>query len=516
MKPNKGVVTTFALMALLFTGCGDKGSELSSEVSEEMESITAEMETSRDLAEFIEEITEADGEELLEDAGLDVSFAPPGISFAPGPLERLVIPRVPFPPELMPGGMVDKENVELEFYDCGETRCRFQQGVIPYTFPTRHYLDAAEIDVELTYSSTFTEASGNLNLTPPYLPDNPGASGPAAYVSSVYSVVRDLRGETTQIVSEGTGTISENRSEPMREFAWTTTGFPDTVQICGDEELSPVSEEEYAYADLAYQVRETTRNYPDGITDYRHRNLARQEGLITGNSLHLHRNGNTIASALELDPGDTPRCPLDDSGTITVRRTFSLPDDLPEGVTVPVREEIVITRAGRTDTISSTLTLNTGEVLTRTLEREIISPADCAAWESESSRPTVVAVITGETYQGGTLDLTVTRDAIGLNIAGTRTHSDGSYTEIQLNRYRATVNTRLQAARYDEEGSLRARIELNLRARQGRGQVIIYGEDGGTDTLMLVFPCNGKGYWYPEGNPSNRHRLSLRKLFARL
>ena len=147
LKLNNGAVTAAALGALLLLGCGDNGSGLSSGVSEGMESITAELETSQDLADFIEEITEADGDELLEDAGLDVSFAPPEISFAPGPLERLVIPRVPFPPELMPGGMVDKENIELEFYDCGETRCRVQQGVIPYTFSTRHYIDAAEISV---------------------------------------------------------------------------------------------------------------------------------------------------------------------------------------------------------------------------------------------------------------------------------------------------------------------------------------------------------------------------------
>ena len=515
-KRAEGLVIILAAGMLFLNGCSDADSVLPAAISEEMESVAAEVEANQDLAEFIEEITELGSEEMLEDAGLDVDFAPPEISFAPGGIDHLVIPRLPFPPELFPAGMVDREGVEITFHECGETRCRVERAVIPYTFPVRHYLDAAEIDVSLSYSSSLTGGSGDLNLTAPFLPDNPGASGPAAYVSGSYTVVRDLNGETTRLVGEGTGIISEDPEEKMREFAWTTTGFPESDLVCGETVMNPESEEEYIYADAGLQARETVRNYPDGVTGYHYRNHVRQGGLMTGKSLHLYRNGNTTSTTLELDPGESPHCPLDDSGTLNIVRTFTVPDDLPEGVTVPVREVTAITRTGAVETIESSLTLNTGEVLTRTLEREIISPADCQEWEADSPRPPLVAALTGDTYQGGTLDLTITRDETGIFIEGTRTHPDGSYTEIQYNRYRATVQNQLQAVRYDSEGALRTRIELTLTARQGRGKATVFDEAGDGDTLIIVFPCNGQGFWYLEGNPGDRRAMSRRKLFSQL
>jgi len=526
MKRNQsgriGLIILAGGVLLFLAACGGGGKEpvSSPEMSAQAQSLATEIDASQNVADFEEDTGDVTDQE--NDAAQDegVALAPPDPAFAIGVTTAesgVIFPRAFFPSELVPRGTVEKSKVIIDYYNCGaldKSLCRIKDVEIPFRFPARHWLDAAEVKTTsaLVYSSALTGAAGDLNLTHRYAPRFPNRSGPAAYVSAEFQVIRDLRGETDQITSTGTGVYSEDPDNPYYEFTWTTTGFPASVRICREDVIEPSQIDDYIFSDSSTRIRETLKTFPDGITAYYHRYVKRENGVIYTDSFRLDRRGGTLSVQAVIDPGAAPRCPLDDTGTINVTRIFPVDSDLPEGVTVPVREVTVIDKQGLTETVSSTLTLSNGQILTRTLTREVQSPESCPAWENTSPRPAIVVHITGQLYRGGTLDLTVTRDELGLSITGTRTQPDGSYTEIEITRYRDSEGTEIKAERYDPDKALRAEVSIDFRGnQQGRGQIVIFTEDGNTNTIGLRFTCEGKGYWYPSDKPSDKHVFGKEK-----
>ena len=509
--------------ALLFQaacGGGGNGAVSSAEMSAQTQSLAAEIDAGQSVADFEEDTGDVTDLEIdaVQDEG--VALAPPDPVFAAAVTTAesgVIFPRAFFPSELIPRGTVEKSRVNIDYYNCGvldKSLCRIKDVEIPFRFPARHRLDAAEVETTsaLVYSSALTGAAGDLNLTHRYAPKRPNLSGPAAYVSAEFKVVRDLRGETDQITSTGTGVYSEDPANPYYNFSWTTTGFPASVRVCRDDVIQPTRIDDSIFSDSTTRIRETLKTFPDGVTAYHHRSVIRENGVIYTDSFRLNRRGGTLSVQAVIDPGATPRCPLDDTGTINVTRTFPVESDLPEGVTVPVREVTVINKQGLSENVSSTLTLSNGETLTRTLEREVQSSASCPEWEAASPKPAIVVHVTGQLYRGGTLDLTVTRDELGLSITGTRTQPDGSYTQVEINRYRDTEGTEIRAEKHGADDTLRSEVEIELKGhQQGRGQITVYSEDGDTKEIMLKFTCDGKGYWYPSDNPSDKHEFGKEK-----
>ncbi|MCX5860226.1 MAG: hypothetical protein NT056_10130, partial [Proteobacteria bacterium] len=362
------------------------------------------------------------------------------------------------------------------------------------------------------YSRALTGTTGDLNLTHRYAPKHPNLSGPAADVSVSFSVIRTPKGQAPELTTTGTGVYSEDPANLYYNFNWTTTGFPVSVKVCRDDVIQPTKIDDSIFSNSTTRIRETLKTFPDGVTAYYHRSVKHENGVIYTDSFRLNRKGGELSVQAVINPGATPRCPLDDTGTINVTRTFPLDADLPEGVTVPVREVTVINRQGLTDQVSSKLTLSNGQTLTRTLTRKVESPASCADWEAASPKPAIVVHVTGELYRGGTLDLTVTRDESGLSITGTRTQPDSGYSRIEVDRYRNSEETGIMAESYDADNTLRAEVTINLVShRQGRGQIIIYSPEGEPRVILLKFTCDGKGYWYPSDNPSDKHEFGKEK-----
>ncbi|MDD5223500.1 MAG: hypothetical protein PHE84_05885 [bacterium] len=508
-----------ALLFLAACGGGGKAAVSSQDESAEAQSLAAEIDAGQSAADFEEDtgdITDQENDAVL---GEGVALAPPDPVFPMAVTtdeSGLIIPRAFVPFELMPKGTVDKSNVVVEYYNCGaldKSSCRVKNLDVPFLFPERHWLESAEAQTTspLVYSSSLTGTAGDLNLTRHYAPKHPALS-PAAYVSVSFSVVRSPQGQAPELSTTGTGVYSEDTSNPYYSFTWTTTGFPESVKVCREDVIEPAQVQESVSLDAATRIRETLKTFPDGVTAYFHRSVKHENGMIYTSSFRLNRKGGELSVRAVINPGATPRCPLDDTGTINVTRTFPLDADLPEGVTVPVREVTVINRQGLTDQVSSKLTLSNGQTLTRTLTRKVESPASCADWEAASPKPAIVVHVTGELYRGGTLDLTVTRDESGLNITGTRTQPDGGYSRIEVDRYRDSEETGITAENYDADNTLRAEVSINLVGhRQGRGQIVIYSPEGETRVILLKFTCDGKGYWYPSDDPSDKHEFGKEK-----
>lgn len=508
-----------ALLFLAACGGGGKTAVSSQEESAQAQSLATETDADQNVADFEEDTGDVTDQEI--DAAQDegVALAPPDPAFAVAVTTTesgVIFPRAFFPSGLIPKGTVEKSKVIIDYYNCGarESLCRIKDVNIPFQFPTKHWLNAAEVKTTspLVYSSALTGTTGDLNLTHRYAPNHPSLSGKAAYVSVSFSVTRSPKGQAGDLTTTGTGVYSEDSANPYYSFNWTTTGFPTSVKVCRDDVIEPTQFKDSLTVDATSRDRETLKTFPDGITAYYHRYVKIGNGVISSDSFRQNRKGGTLSVQAVINPRATPRCPLDDTGTINVTRTFPVDADLPEGVTAPVREVTVINKQGLTENISSTLTLSNGQTLTRTLTRQVQSPANCTDWESASPQPAIVTHVTGQLYRGGTLDLTVTRDELSLTITGTRTQADGSYSQIEVDRYQDAEKTTVRAGNYGADKTLQAEVTINLVGdRQGSGQITVYTQDGNSKVIMLKFTCDGKGYWYPSDNPSDKHEFGKEK-----
>ena len=201
MKRNQsgriGLIILAGGVLLFLTACGGGGKETASpaEMSAEAQALAAEVDAGQNIADLEEDIGDVTGEESAADQSNGVEMAPPAIAFAPSLAKErgLVFPRPFFPAELLPQGEIKKDEVEIDYYSCGATDellCRIKNADIPWQFPKRHWLDAAEVKTTsaLVYSSALTGAAGDLNLTHRYAPRFPNRSGPAAYVSASFKV----------------------------------------------------------------------------------------------------------------------------------------------------------------------------------------------------------------------------------------------------------------------------------------------------------------------------------------
>jgi hypothetical protein len=322
-----------------------------------------------------------------------------------------------------------------------------------------------------------------------------------------------VRGEANPIITIGTGLIYEDQqTNPFYTFTWTTTGFPSSVTVCNEDVIEPLQVDDYVLVDSISRIRETTKTYPDGVSAYYYRSAIFDGGTVYVDSFRRSREGGTISVQAVLDTGSTPDCPLDDTGTISVIRTFPVPSHLAEGVTAPVEETAVIDKQGLTENVSFTLTYSNGQILTRSWQRQVQSPTSCSAWETASSPSSLVTQVTGPLYLGGDLDFTVTHDVLGLSLTGTQTQTDGSYTEFEVDRYQNAEVSSLQAKQYQADHTLTAEMAVKLRGdSQGQGQITVFA-GGNTQAIIPHFTCNGEDFWSSNDDPSDRHELGSGKL----
>ncbi|MCX5858314.1 MAG: hypothetical protein NT056_00215, partial [Proteobacteria bacterium] len=145
------ILTGGALLFLAACGGGGNAVVSSQEESAQAQSLATEIDAGQSVADFEEETGDvADLEnEAAQDEG--VALAPPDPVFAVGVTTAesgVIFPRAFFPSELIPQGTVEKSKVTINYYDCGaldKSLCRIKDVDIPFLFPARHWLDAAEV-----------------------------------------------------------------------------------------------------------------------------------------------------------------------------------------------------------------------------------------------------------------------------------------------------------------------------------------------------------------------------------
>lgn len=257
-----------------------------------------------------------------------------------------------------------------------------------------------------------------------------------SYVRAGFTVTRtmkDRQGNDVTLTTAGHRVWSTIAGEwYVVDAAYETTGFPSR-----DDGRPAVSSTTFS---RSFAVPDTTATsgrsertvtFADGATDntVRYATYDRASGHMTGTWLHTGPRGFRGEGEFDVDLNGTPFCRLDDSGTISVDRTFG------EAVTRVVSEHVDIVRDGTVTTIDGTLTAADGATRTKSLTRTQVKPTDCS--QDGAARE---YTLEGTTYRGAEISLDVKTSPGSLVIDGSRTLKNGNVETVHVVRSEGVMN----------------------------------------------------------------------------
>lgn len=449
-----------AAAAVALAACGDLKETLQNRM-QDRDLREAALEQSQFAAEAYD-ITadDDDAESYLDEDETGISnMGGPQLSAGLAPADLVAAaPGAPLP------GNPDVE-VTIVRYDCGqaEQSCRPQSITATGEIKTRQGKKVGSVSATSTfeYYSALTDAMAGAAGD-----KNTAVLARDSYVRAEFTVTRTLEARDGQSVSlETTG----HRVWSVKPGEWyvvdtahETTGFP--ARDGARPAVSSVSlTRTFAAPDTTVTAGSSHRvmTFSDGTTasSDRYATFDPATGRLSGNWLNQGARGFKGEGDFDVDLGGTPFCRLDDTGAITIDRTFG------DAVTLVTGEHLEITRDGTLTTIAGTLTLADGSTKTKTFTRTQVKPTDCAQ-EGAAREYT----ITGTGYHDAEISVNVKRSPGSLVIDGTQTMRDGNVQTLHAVRTDGVLN--IDGEMTNAEGRLQATLHVVVHPDgDGQGQI---------------------------------------------
>lgn len=182
---------------------------------------------------------------------------------------------------------------------------------------------------------------------------------------------------------------------------------------------------------------------------------------MTGGWTNTGRKGFLGVGTFDINVGATPFCRLDDTGTVTIHRTFG------EAATNVTSEHIAMTKEGVKLTIEGLLTMADGTTKSKSLVRTQTAPTACG----DRGEGTRSFTITGTGYGGNEITFEETRTPGNITIHAERVMKDtGNVQTIDAVRTEGVLNIR--ASVVDAQGNALFEAHLVLHGNgNGEGQI---------------------------------------------